>query len=463
MTVKHGPIVRALSPVVDVLTAAPETDLATLAVLAELDRAIDFRGVDLRGWNLAFQDLRGFDFTRTDLRGTRFEDADIDETTIFERARLDARTRRRLARPDGRTATRGHVAPGTYTKVRIPDLSSAELLERVFVIADPLALDRVVQRPPPTDQWITYEGRYDVATKVRCAFRHPHKRGYVFRDEGGNRYLIGNTCGASHLGMGRWQDFAKQRELLEERASYLRGLKDLQALFARSRNAIAALALDPAVKAFDASRERLHARHPSLLGAVRQAAAFGGQVSLPSLERDFASEEKARGRAVERAERDGRPMPTERPEIMKRVLKPAGVLRGLAVFNATEAIGRPLARTVASVDAFLGSDVLTTKRDLAKTLVNVRPLIDRIGRAVDAIRDHAFFFQPANLALFSNWAQANRFDGCSFEMRGDAIVVIGPDGSTMTLSPPPVASVEFATLDLLRRGGTAGTSRRAGF
>ncbi len=87
---------------------------------------------------------------------------------------------------------------------------------------------------------------------MTCSFGHRHKRGYVFRDEGDQRYLIGHECGAKHLGLGRWKTFAAGREKLEERASYLRLIRDLAQAFESQRDWIASLQKDSSVLATDA-------------------------------------------------------------------------------------------------------------------------------------------------------------------------------------------------------------------
>ena len=444
-----GPIARAAGRMAEVLTAAPDTGFAELCILCGFDRATDFRGKDLSGWPLAYHDLRGFDFSGSDLRMTGLEEAIIDRTTILVGARLDARARRRLLAA-GVMARRVGVPPGAYTKVNIPDLSDDELLERTFVIRNPLALEGLTMSAPPTEQWITYEGRYELGENVPCAFRHPHNRGYFFRDEDGRRYLIGNACGSNHLGMAKWQEFAAKRELLEERASHLKSLRDLHGTIAQARYAMAALARDPAIQAFDQARTVLASNLPELVQAFRKASAFGGRVALAARERDFRAEERARERDAARAQARGLSAPIERPTVMKTVYKEAGTLVGRALFASTAPLRPALSRAVRSVDAFLVSDVLLTKRDLQSTLVNARRMAGEFVEAVDATRDHAAFFSPANLDLFVRWASENRFDGCSFAVQAGTLAVRREGGRTTVLVPPPRCEADVGDLGDLR-------------
>ncbi|MCX8252688.1 hypothetical protein RHAL1_P00017 (plasmid) [Beijerinckiaceae bacterium RH AL1] len=449
---------RDLSHAVDVLKAVPSTGIAELTALAGLDPTRDFAGIDMRGWRLAQEDVRGFDFSRSDLRGTGIEKARRDETTILEGALLDHRSHR-LIGPNGK-GRRPRIAPESYTKVRIPDLSSAELLGRVFVIRDPLALENLVYEPPPTDLWLTYEGRYDVDEAVTCAFGHPHKKGYAFRDERGRRYLVGNSCGAKHLGMGSWKAFAKERELLEERASYLRTLRDLHDMFARNRDWIADFGNDPAVSAFDEARAVNQGRHPTLTQAVRSASANGGRLSIIVEERDFAAEERLREREARKAAETGLPAPTTWPELTRQVLRDAGVLRGRSVFAAGPPLRPELAQLTRSVDAFLKSDILTTKRDLVATSRNARTFVSRLQAAIDATLDHRSFFEPANMDLFTRWAEENRFDRCRFSIHARTVTIRPTDGSAATiLQPPPKANLDTARVKELA-DAAAGWIRR---
>ena len=286
---------------------ADSSDLATLVKAGGLDPSVDFRHRDLRGWPLGGEDIRGFDFTGSDLRSTGVETAVSDATTIMDGTILDPRARerkparRRAASIPASFPESKAVAPeGRYTKVRVPSLTDAELIDRTFVISDPLGLENVRAAAPPYDQWLTYEGRYEVGTMVRCSFAHRHKRGYVFRDEEEQRYLIGHECGAKHLGLGNWQSFTAGRERLEERASYLRLIRDLADALRTERNWIAGLPRHPAVQAFDELRTDLRTHYRGLLEAVRPVIARSDGLLTVRLEaRDYAAEERRRERELQ--------------------------------------------------------------------------------------------------------------------------------------------------------------------
>lgn len=428
------------SRIADVLGAAAETSIADLASIGGLNPASDFAHIDLRGWHLAGEDVRGFDFSGSDLRGTGIEQSLKDGTTILKGARLDRHALRvvNLARSQTQDPS---PPPQSYTMVRIPNLSDAELLERNFVIRDPLSLNGLSYAPPPTDQWLTYEGRYDIEMYVTCAFGHRHKRGYAFRDELDARYLVGNSCGARHLGMGSWKVFAKGREMLEDRASHLRAVRDLRDLFARNRDWIAGLERDLSVRAFDMARSVLDGRHPALVGAVRAAShSDGGRVALVAQERDFGAEERAREAEARRAVEGSLPPSTERPMITRPVLRNAGVLRGRSVFTIGLPLRQELVHLGRFVNAFLSGQGVSTRRELVETTRNAKTLVRRILAVAEAIEDFEAFFNQTNLELFARWGDENRFDGCRFfsdpgrvSIRSDAT------GASFVLTPPPAS------------------------
>ena len=430
---------RDLARVADVASSPSDANFATLAARGGLDPASDFIGCDFRGWSLADQDLRGFNFTGADLRHTGIERATCDETTILGEARLDRRAEhlRRLGPPK----------PEIYTMVRIPDLSDAELLERQFVIRDPLSLANIVYAPPPTDQWLTYEGRYDIDEHVVCAFGHRHKKGYVFRDERERRYLVGNSCGAKHLGMGSWKEFSKGRELLEERASYLRDIRDLHGIFARNRDWIASLSANASIRAFDWTASTLQNHHPELVQAVRHTSVAGGRLFVTIRERDFAAEEKLREQQVKKAEKDGSPVNSERTIRTKSVLREAGVLQGRAVFRNNSTIQSQLGHLIRIVDAFLDRKPVMSRLDLVLTTRNARTQVSKLFQIFKSVNDFSSFFTTENLKLFVEWANEGNYDKCRFAFHGKKLTIDGPGALVTSLEPPPVFNFENSSLE----------------
>ncbi|MBB5765807.1 hypothetical protein ABEV34_06425 [Methylorubrum rhodesianum] len=439
---------------------ATEVTLWALVAAGGLDPASDFRHRDLRGWPLGGEDVRGFDFTGSDLRSTGFEAAVVDATTILDGATLDPAVGRKPARAAPAPAARGRapraVPPeGGYTKVRVPDLSDAELVDRTFVIADPLALENLTQGAPPADQWLTYEGRYEVGAMVACAFAHRHKRGYIFRDEADRRYLIGHECGAKHFGLGNWQSFTAGRERLEERGSYLRVIRDLADTLRAHRDWIAGLPKNPAVRAFDALRVDLRTLFPGLVSAIKSVISRHDGVLTVTVEaRDYAAEERRREREQEarawytglgereRAQfhtKGGRAPTVDKSPLRKREARALGTLRGSVLFSNSPALGQAMREVLPLVDAFLAMPrTPTTRRDLLGVTRNARELVTRVLRVRDSLLDAVEFFDRDNLERVARWADALRIDGLHYVAnagRVDAELIEG--GQRRSLVYPP--------------------------
>lgn len=455
-----------------VLATGDDVSLPDLVRIAGLDPSSAFRGCDLRGLPLAGQDVRGFDFTGTDLRSTGIERAHMDETTVLDGALLDrvrARTPRQTEQPSPPVRARPAPPEGGYTKVRVPDLTDAELLERTFVVDDPASLENLTAGAPPTDQWLTYEGRYDVGGRVTCAFGHRHKRGYVFRDEGERRFLFGHECGAKHLGLGRWQSFAAGRERLEERASYLRLIRDLAATFRAEREWISRLPTDPAIVAADHVRAQLRSACPTAVAAAQAAfARAGGAISVKVTVRDHAAEERRREREAKDRERyaaldessrlafhekGGRAPTIDRTQLNRQEARALGTLRGRTLFGTAPALRNGLANQIGLVDAFLAIRVSPRSRqDLMGIARNAKELVSRLHRLRDAISDTIDFFEVDNLTRFAEWADRNSFDDRRFFARADCLTVERFDGGAIEAiqRPPQLRPFDSGPLERLQ-------------
>lgn len=459
--------------------ATNERDFATLVRIAGLNPGSDFRGRDLRGWPLADEDVRGFDFTGSDLRSTGIESSLRDATTILTDAKLDrSRKRVKMVVPE----QKGVRPEGGYTKVRVPDLSDTELLERSFVIDEPGALVNLTQGAPPTDQWLTYEGRYDVGGRVTCSFGHRHKRGYVFRDEGDQRYLIGHECGAKHLGLGRWKTFAAGREKLEERASYLRLIRDLAQAFESQRDWIASLQKDSSVLATDRLRSDLRARCPEAVDAARTAFSRSeGRLFVKATVRDHAAEERRRERELEAREwyagldwdrrkefhdKGGRAPIVDRSPLHRAETRPLGVLQGRTLFTSGPGLAVGIRHLLGLIDRFLEMPFTPrNRRDLMEIARNAKELVSRLQRLREGVADAIDFFEQSNLERFATWADRNSFDGLRFAARPGAILMEKIEGSpVMTLDrspqlrpldPEPLAAMQSAVHGVSERAERA--------
>ncbi|CAO4173248.1 hypothetical protein EEDFHM_02253 [Methylorubrum populi] len=265
---------------------------------------------------------------------------------------------------------------------------------------------------------------------VSCSFAHRHKRGYVFRDEQDRRYLIGHECGAKHFGLGHWQSFTAGRERLEERASFLRLIRDLAGTLRMHRDWIAGLPKDPAVQAFDALKSDFCTVHPALTKAARAVISrYEGTLTAPVEVRDYAAEERRREREKEtrdwyarlgEAERakfhaDGRKLKVDRRPLIKRENVALGPLRGKTLFSTSPPLGLSMQEVLPLVDAFLTMPrTPTTRRDLLGVMRNAKELVTRIMRVRDAVLDAVEFFEQDNLDRVAQWADALRLDGQRF-------------------------------------------------
>lgn len=461
-----GLTAEALARMVAVAGAPIETEFAALIRLGGLDPARDLRRQDLRGWPLSGEDVRGFDFTGADLRGTGIEKAVKDKTTVFSDARFDddvdsaalkAKERRRNTPP-----------PGAYTKVRVPDLTDAELLERSFVISEPMKLENVTSSAPPTEQWLTYEGRYDVGEPVLCAFHHHHKRGYVFRDEDDRRFLVGNRCGGKHLGLGNWTDFIKGREGLEDRASYLRLLRDLGEAFRKTRSWIEALPSAPEVRAFEELRRKLWAVSPEMVKAAKKLVSDDSTLIVVVTERDEVAEKRRENRqndelekfrGLSPAERNrffdqgGREPKIERDPIVRRTPVRLGILQGASLFRSSPTVGHLIRNNVLPfVDLFLSRTTPeVTKRGLLDDTRSAKDLVNRLEAIQQSVAEASLFFEAENLARVARWADHNGFDACKFSVAFSGGMRVLKNGrSDMIERPDDLRPLAPEPLDILR-------------
>jgi hypothetical protein len=419
----------AIRRIVDVLSGE-ETSLADVARAGGFDPATAFRGLDLKGWPLSGQDVRGFDFSGCDLRKTGVERALRDATTILVGSRLDRSAAKALGLAPATTARRSPRAkppPGGYDKVRLPTLSDREMLDRDFLIADPTALASVIDDAPPVDEWLTYEGRYEVGADVSCAFSHRHRKGYVFRDEKDRRYLIGHRCGQQHFSLGSWTEFTKGRQGLEDRAFYLRLERDLREAFSVHREWLADLADSAPVRAFDAVRAQIRKRAPGLEEALRRTQdRAGGQLTAPVRERDFQKEERLREAAEEKRIKDGRPAGAAPPiEPQWRMRESViGVLSGGGMFKFDRSVGDRLRDIAAFAAMFVASDNEHGRRlDLARTTKRAREQVLGLVEAQEQIEASLAFFGQVNLDLVARWATAREIDRATYESAPSALIV----------------------------------------
>ncbi|UMY18316.1 hypothetical protein MMB17_02905 [Methylobacterium organophilum] len=460
--------------------ALSDVGLAEFVRVAGLDPAFDFQGQDLRGWPLAGQDIRGFNFSDSDLRSTGIERALSDKTTILTRAKLDRVSKK------SKSITDKDVVPKSidrvYTKVRVPDLTDAELLERNFLVSEPESLENLTAGAPPTDQWLTYEGRYDVGKGVTCAFGHHHKRGYIFRDEVDRRYLVGHECGAKHLGLGRWQTFTAGRERLEERASYLRLIRDLADAFSEQRDWIAGLRKDQSVLAADAVRRQLQARCPDAVAAARLAfSRYDGAISIKVTVRDFGAEERRREREVEAKEKydalnaaelrafhekGKRPPTIDRSPLVKQEIKSLGTLQGRRLFSENISNAKMLNDLLELIDRFLAMPFTPkSRKELMTVARNAKELVSRVQRLENSVSDAVAFFEQSNLEKFANWADRNSFDGLRYEARSASLVTEKIEGGNFqeiirpsnlrNINKEPLAKLQAAIQGVSNRANRA--------
>lgn len=441
------------------------TELVELMKVGGLNPAADLRGLVLCGWRLAGQDLRGFDLSGCDLRRTGIEAAVVDESTGLNGAILDPRAQKIFGfvtnvKP-GRRSPRAKPPPGGYTKVRLPSLSDAEMLDHIFLIYSPSTLENVVQDAPPVDQWLTYEGRYEVGADVTCAFAHRHRKGYVFGDEIGRRYLIGHNCGAKHFGLGNWKTFTRGRQDLEDRAGYLRLIRDLEQSFASHRNWIASLSDSQSVVAYDQLKQDLRKKLGFLIQGVERIIARGeGRFILHREERDFNAEEREREKQ-EKAQREfdekppldqesivrrgGRRPVLVRVERYRRVPYEIGRLQGHSLFRDDVPLTIRIKQLVSLIDHFLARPPSPqNKKALVEISRNARTLVERLTGYSEEVAQAVAFFAPDHLENLARWADERRLGAARYVASADGLRVTPDDGTRALLifRPPLLQSFD---------------------
>lgn len=343
----------------------------------------------------------------------------------------------------------------TYSNVVIPKLSDAELIDRKINYTDPLDVPLLTEGHPPLDQHLVYQGKYQVAKLIRCAFGHPHKKGYVFRSDDGRHFLIGHVCGRTHLGMGTWDDFELGREEMEVRIYYLRTLRELDTVFRNNRDWIASLIDHRMTGWLDAAQSSL-ASFPRLYKAVRDVVnRSDSMLSVTVNVRDFAAEERAR----EIAAQEGQPL-AKRPTITKRVEQNIGPLQGAAIFSNKSSYQSELAKIVKYIDSFLMRDK-SGDRDLRTTTTNARDLLTSVLNLRDAVSEVRAFFAPVNLDRFCRWANDRRFDSNQYIANANRLQITTSSGRILTELIPPVEDYDADHFNRLAAHTTAWSERIA--
>ena len=417
--------------------------LADLLRAGGLDPAHDLRGATLSGWPLGGQDLRGFDLTDADLRRTGVHKAVFDETTIFAGAKFDALMRKKLSGgSSNKKPRRPRPLPPAdgYTLIKLPSLSDEEMLAHKFVIQDPTEIEDVADGIPPTDQYLTYEGRYEASQDLSCAFAHRHRKGYVFRDEEGRRYRIGHNCGAKHFNLGQWRTFTRDRAQLEDRAGYLRFVRDLDSDFRKHRDWIASLPNSAPVIAYDGLKLELRRSMKPLVDECRRVLSREqGNLLVEHRERDFEAEQRELDKALGDQQQYDRKEKVEQENLLKAGIKRPivktpprykiavrnlGLLQGASLFEDTQPLNRRSIDLLRLVDAFLNRPQSNfDKASLIAISRNAQVLVDRLRNFSFELNEAISFFSPNHIPLVAGWADHHRIGGARYSPIAEGIIV----------------------------------------
>jgi hypothetical protein len=314
-------------------------------------------------------------------------------------------------------------------------MSDSDLRQVAWKIADPGALEGVVEIIPTNVGTFYVEAEYDLPRSMgalRCAHcpqHQRHRKGVVVRTPVG-RHLVGSTCGpkafSADYGLA-----SKARETAQRRYDALVRQDRLRDQGTAAVDIFEMLAASDDVKAFDSSKAMMQRFDRQLLADLAKIASTPGGAILTewAQERDFAAEEERKEAWAEaqasRPQRDivnmtttqrkrelaaRRQLPTLNQEpLYHKVNRVVGQLGGAAWLALSE---RMSARLAGDIDAI--------RRRLAecREVTDGWPLgaMESSSRALEAALRHGYatialfdryasFFSPENLSRVQRWAQ----------------------------------------------------------
>ncbi|WP_043382560.1 MULTISPECIES: hypothetical protein [unclassified Methylobacterium] len=267
--------------------------------------------------------------------------------------------------------------------------SDDELLEMEFTTDDPESLDNVSNDPPP-DEEAMVELAYNVAGRERgraqCVFcKHPnHDRGVVMLYRSGGRRLVGRDCAHKRYGV-VFDELVKDFDAARDRRDYVERQRTVLSQRTDLVDQIAAMARDPAVKAFADIQRQLRAMLGKSLWAKLQRIADGdGLLTAEEQLRDYGSgNERVRG-----------------------VIVQGDALHGAELFRSGPSVSDQLMDieidVAMTLEALRQPDVTT--REIRIGLVKLGDLMRRIEEQRVRLRAVNSFFEIYNLGHLARWA-----------------------------------------------------------
>ena len=155
-------------------------------------------------------------------------------------------------------------------------------------VSNPEAIDGLNRSKPDAEQHPSIIGRYDVTPKggrkthpngpwVWCSHcqASTHWNGFVVVDDAGQRYLIGQDCGALHYGGDRFRHARNEFQRIEHAQSLDRRLAAISALLPNAMEEIESLLQCSALAAVEAKRAEFQKASPNAAARLQSPAQTG--------------------------------------------------------------------------------------------------------------------------------------------------------------------------------------------
>lgn len=177
-------------------------------------------------------------------------------------------------------------------KLRIREYTDAELRDIELTTNDPLSVGRICEKPPDLGEELEFVQQYVTNEKLKCAFGHPHKHGFLMRSANGELHLIGRDCARSKYGI-EWDVFVADVKRHIERKKSLVWVHRVSETILSLETELLQFSDDPAVRSFDELRKTLS----YLPEDIHSACSTNGWLRGLCAERDFAAERKQKEKA----------------------------------------------------------------------------------------------------------------------------------------------------------------------
>jgi hypothetical protein len=335
-----------------------------------------------------------------------------------------------------------HLSPAEFLSERDRDL----LARQFNFIGDPETIPGLVERLPPNSKLFRIEHKYNVTPpggakkgkrpRIRCAHCHAplHWKGWCIQLDDGSLALIGIDCGEKQFGLD-FNSSANDFDFSHNRQTAIQRVIEIREALPAALQEIRGLLKDPAIRAFDAYQEQLHAirrQNPHLITVLAATLMEGqGQLAARLCIRDKAAEEdrarraqpelflahesainKNKGAGVVKAcaNRIKKWMEYQEP-LFKTEFRPMGRVLGARIVTERKNALSLLKEIVASFDdaakEFMGqtSDYWNPKQ-LGKSIDALRKCFEKANDLHELLAHLLEFTSPTNLARIAAWSSA---------------------------------------------------------